>query len=90
MKEIQNFQKLKSLSEIKEIKVAFLPEDEKHIKKGSDGNPLQITLKIVEGSKIIIDGIGYTVLGESGDKPLITSEPSILNKGSVQTWVKRI
>lgn len=90
MKEIQNFQKLKSLAEIKEIKVAFLPEDEKHIKKGSDGNPLQITLKIVEGSKIIIDDIEYTVLGEAGGKPLITSEPSVLNNGNVQTWVKRV
>jgi hypothetical protein len=98
IKEIQNFQKLKSLSEIKEIKISFLPEDQRYMKKneegeivrGADGNPLQFTLKIVEGSKIIIDDIEYTVLGEAGGKPLITSEPSILNKGSVQTWVKRV
>ena len=90
MKEIEDAQKIKSLGDIKEIKVAFLPENPEYIKKGSDGNPLQIPLKIVEGSKIIIDNIGYTVLGEAGNKPLITSEPSIISKGSVQTWVKRI
>jgi hypothetical protein len=90
MKEIEDAQKIKSLGDIKEIKVAFLPEDKKHIKTGSDGNPLQIPLKLVDGSKMIIDDVTYIILGEDGNKPLITSEPSIINKGSVQTWVKKV
>ena len=104
IKEIQNFQKLKSLAEIKEIKVSFLianPEEAIRGLRGADGeplkvaldadgNPLPITLKIVQGSKIIINGTEYIVLGEVGNKPLITSEPAILNNGDVQTWVKRI
>jgi len=90
MKEIEDAQKIKGLGDIKEIKVAFLPSSPEHIKKGSDGKPLQIPLKLVDGSKIIIDGVTYIILGEAGNKPLITSEPSIINKGSVQTWVKRV
>jgi hypothetical protein len=46
---------------------------------------IPVTLK--SGSRIKIDDVGYTIIGPEGGKPLVTSEPSIINKGSVQTWV---
>jgi len=89
MNDIKDAQKMKSLGTIQEIKVSFLPSDPQHVKVGSNGQPLQITIKIIGGTKIVIDGEEYKVLGEGGGKPLVTSEPSIIDKGSVQTWVKK-
>jgi hypothetical protein len=89
MDDIKAAQKFKAMGEIVEIKVAFIP-DAPHAKTGSNGLPLQIPVRIISGSKIIIGGAMYGVLGKGGDKPLVTSEPSILEKDSVQTWVKRI
>lgn len=89
MDDIKDAQKMKSLGTIQEIKVSFLPSDPQHVKVGSNGQPLQIPIKISGGTKIVIDGEEYKVLGEGGGKPLVTSEPSIIDKGSVQTWVKK-
>lgn len=89
MNDIKDAQKMKSLGTIQEIKVSFLPSDPQYVKVGSNGQPIAITIKISGGTKIIIDGEEYEVLGEEGGKPLVTSEPSIIDKGSVQTWVKK-
>ena len=89
MNDIKDAQKMKSLGTIQEIKVSFLPSDPQYVKTGSNGQPIAITIKISGGTKIIIDGEEYEVLGEEGGKPLVTSEPSIIDKGSVQTWVKK-
>lgn len=89
MDDIKDAQKMKSLGTIQEIKVSFLPSDPQYVKVGSNGKPIAITIKIMGGTKIVIDGEEYEVLGEEGGKPLVTSEPSIIDKGSVQTWVKK-
>lgn len=90
MSEIKDKQKIGSLSDVDGIKLKFLPLDQSHWVKNSEGKivPYQSTLK--GGSKIGIDGIEYIVLGPEGGKPLVTSEPSIINSGRVQTWVERI
>jgi hypothetical protein len=49
--------------------------------------PFIVTIK--SGTKILIDGEEYSVLGPEGKKPLITSEPRIIKSESVQTWVQK-
>jgi len=86
--EIKDAQKAKNLDRIKEIKLRFIPELEKDRKYGSDGKVLAIPITLTENSIITIKDIKYKILGAAGNKPLVTSEPSIINSGSVQTWVE--
>jgi len=86
--EIKDKQKTGSLNEVSGIKLSFLPlnKDERFISNGRE-IPFVSTLK--GGSIVEIDGIEYSVLGPEGGKPLVTSEPSIIKSGKVQTWVQR-
>ena len=86
--EIKDAQKSKNLDRVKEIKIRFIPELEKDRKYGSDGNVLAVPITLTENSIITIKDIKYKILGAAGNKPLVTSEPSIINSGSVQTWVE--
>lgn len=88
IKDIQTAQKAKNLDKIKEIKIQFVPDSEEHRKFGPDGKVLAIPITLTDKSVLGIDGVKYKVLGPSGSKPLVTSEPSILDKGSVQTWLE--
>jgi hypothetical protein len=88
IKEIEDAQKAKNLEKVKEIKVRFVPDLEKDRKYTSDGKVLAIPVTLTEGSFVEIEGTRYKILGASGNKPLVTSEPSIIQKGSVQTWVE--
>ncbi len=87
--EIKDKQKTGSLSDIAGIKLSFLPiEKEKKVISNGKEIPFVSTLK--SGSIIEIDEIEYLILGPEEGKPLITSEPSIIKSGKVQTWVQRI
>ncbi len=77
-----------NLDQIKEIKIKFVPESIEHRKFGPDGKVLAIPITLTDKSVIGMDGVNYKILGSSGSKPLVTSEPSILDKGRVQTWVE--
>lgn len=88
IKDIQTAQKAKNLDKVKEIKIKFVPDLEEHKKFGPDGKVLAIPITLTDKSVIGVDGVKYKILGPSGSKPLVTSEPSILDKGSVQTWVE--
>ena len=88
MGEIKDKQKASSLADIAGIKLSFLPakKEERIISNGRE-IPFVSTLK--PGSIVEIDGVEYTILGPEGGKPLVTSEPSIIKSGKVQTWVER-
>lgn len=90
MTEIKDAQKIKSLDSVKEIKVKFIPSDPKNRKFSADGKILAIPITLKDGSIISIKGKSYKILGPTGGKPLITSEPSIINVGNVQTWVESL
>jgi len=91
IKEIQNLQKFKSINELKEIKILFsvdptlLTEEQREKLVKPDGSVTPVTITLTQGSLINIDGTAYTI---SKDKPLVTSEPSIINQGNVQIWVE--
>lgn len=86
--EIKDAQKAKNLDRIKEIKIRFIPDSEDHRKYGADGKVLAIPITLTDGSIFTLKGVKYKILGPAGNKPLVTSEPSIINAGSVQTWVE--
>jgi len=95
IKDIEDAQKLKSLDSIQEIKIKFLPENPEYQKVGIDQQTkkeviLRIPIRLTDNSIVVIDGTKYKILGPSNGKPLITAEPSIINAGSVQTWVESI
>ena len=87
MGEIKDKQKSGSLSEVEGIKVSFLPS-RKEDRIVSNGREIPFVSTLKSGSRINIDGIPYVVLGPQGGKPLVASEPSIINAGKVQTWVE--
>jgi len=86
--EIKDKQKTGDLGKVEGIKVSFLPVDksQRFIK---DGREIPFSLTIKSGSRIKIDGEEYLVLGPEKGKALVTSEPSIIKLGKVQTWVQR-
>jgi hypothetical protein len=86
--EIKDAQKAKNLDKIKEIKIKFIPDSEDYRKISSDGKVLAIPVTLTDGSIFTIKNVMYKILGPSGNKPLITSEPSIINAGSIQTWAE--
>lgn len=88
--EIKDAQKAKNLDKIKEIKIGFVPDSEKYRKVSSDGKVLAIPVTLTDGSIFTIKNVMYKILGPSGNKPLITSEPKIINAGSIQTWAEEI
>ena len=89
MGEIKDKQKTGSLSDVSGIKLSFLPSNkEERFISGGREIPYASTLK--GGSKIELDGVEFLVLGPEGGKPLVASEPSIINLGKVQTWVERV
>jgi hypothetical protein len=88
MGEIKDKQKASSLADIAGIKLSFLPA-KKEERIVSNGREIPFVSTLKPGSIIEIDGIEYTILGPEGGKPLVTSEPSIIKSGKVQTWVER-
>ena len=88
--EIKDAQKSKSLDLIREIKVKFVPSATENRKFTTDGRILAIPITLKEGSIISIKGKNYKILGQMEGKPLITSEPSIINAGNIQTWVESL
>jgi hypothetical protein len=86
--EIKDKQKTGDLEKIEGIKVGFLPMD-KSQRIIIDGEEKAFRITIKSGSKILIDGEEYSVLGPEGGRPLVTSEPEIINKNRAQTWVQR-
>lgn len=89
MGDIKDKQKIGSLSDIEGIKLSFLPSD-KDQRIVSNGREIPFVSTVKSGSRISLNGKEYVVLGPDGGKPLITSEPSIINSGRVQTWVEEI
>ena len=89
MGEIKDKHKIGSLPEVTGIKLSFLPskKEERFVSNGRE-IPYVSTLK--GGSRIELDGDEFQVLGPEGGKPLVASEPSIINSGKVQTWVERV
>ena len=89
--EIRDKQKIASLSDVDSIKLKFLPLDKSNwVKRGESPMPIPYQPSLRGGSVIGIEGEEYTILGPKEGKPLITSEPSIINSGRIQTWVERI
>jgi hypothetical protein len=86
--EIKDKQKTGDLGKVEGIKVSFLPTD-KSQRFTKDGREIPFSLTIKSGSRIKIDGEEYLVLGPEKGKSLVTSEPSIIKMGKVQTWVQR-
>ena len=86
--EIKDRQKTGDLEKVEAIKVGFLPID-KSQRIIIDGVEKPFIVTIKSGTKILIDGEEYSVLGPEGKKPLITSEPRIIKSESVQTWVQK-
>lgn len=87
MGEIKDKQKSGSLSDVEGIKLSFLPLN-KEERIVSNGREIPFVSTVKSGSRINLDGREFTVLGPEGGKPLVTSEPSIINSGRVQTWVE--
>jgi hypothetical protein len=86
--EIKDRQKTGDLGKVEGIKVSFLPTN-KSQRFTKDGREIPFSLTIKSGSRIKIDGEEYLVLGPEKGKALVTSEPSIIKLGKVQTWVQR-
>ena len=86
--EIKDKQKTGDLGKVEGIKVSFLPTN-KSQRFTKDGREIPFSLTIKSGSRIKIDGEEYLVLGPEKGKALVTSEPSIIKLGKVQTWVQR-
>jgi len=86
--EIKDKQKTGDLGKVEGIKVSFLPTN-KSQRFTKDGREIPFSLTIKSGTRIKIDGEEYLVLGPEKGKALVTSEPSIIKLGKVQTWVQR-
>ena len=89
MGEIKDKQKTGSLADVEGIKLSFLPS-KKEDRIVSNGREIPFVSTVKTGSRINLNGKEYVVLGPEGGKPLVTSEPSIINSGKVQTWVEEI
>lgn len=86
--EIKEKQKMKSIKDLKEIKLSFLPHSDVR------GVPYIVTLK--EMSKIGFSGAEYEVVGK-GERnimgksySMISSNPSSINEGKIQIRVRKI
>jgi hypothetical protein len=88
--DIQKAQKIKNIPSIKEVKIGFIPKDVSAQKVTSDGRILAVPITLKPGSKILIDGNLYRLRGQEGEGSMITSEPSIIDKGMVQFWVEKV
>jgi hypothetical protein len=88
MGEIKDKQKAGNLSDVAGVKLSFLPSN-KEERIISNGREIPFVSTLKPGSVVEIDGVEYSVLGSEGGKPLVTSEPSIINSGKVQTWVQK-
>jgi hypothetical protein len=89
MGDIKDKQKIGSLSSVEGIKLSFLPS-KKEDRIVSNGKEIPFVSTVKPGSRINLNGKEYVVLGPEGGKPLVTSEPSIINAGRVQTWVEEL
>jgi hypothetical protein len=89
MGDIKDKQKIGSLSSVEGIKLSFLPS-KKEDRIVSNGREIPFVSTVKPGSRINLNGKEYIVLGPEGGKPLVTSEPSIINADRVQTWVEEI
>jgi len=88
--DIQTAQKAKNIPAMKEVKIGFIPSDPANRRLTSDGRILAVPITLKPGSKIEIDGTLYRIRGQEGEGSMITSEPSIIEKGMVQLWVEKI
>ena len=85
LQQIKDLRKFDSLSDLEVLEIGFIPNDVNLRKFRSDGTPLEFTIKLKPESTLSIDGTAYRIPKE---KPMVTSEPSIINQGNVQIWAE--
>lgn len=85
IQQIKDLRKFDNLSDLEILEIGFIPNDPGLRKLKSDGTPIEFIVKLKPESALSIDGTAYRIPKE---KPMVTSEPSIINQGNVQIWAE--